>query len=45
MSPLKRIYNIEKILFPERKADEAINEFENALMEIYLKKEEKTNED
>ena len=45
MSPLKRIYNIEKILFPERKADEAINEFENALMEIYLKKEENTDED
>lgn len=45
MSPLKRIYNIEKILFPERETDETINEFENVLMEIYLKKEESTNED
>ena len=45
MSPLKRIYNIEKILFPEREADEAINEFENTLMEIYSKKEENADED
>ena len=36
MSPLRRLYNIEKILYPERNCDKAIDEFEEALKEIYL---------
>jgi len=35
-SPLQRLYNIEKTLFPNTKSN--INEFEKILAEIYSKK-------
>lgn len=36
MSPLQRLYNIEKTLFPNMKATKSnISDFEKALIEIY----------
>ena len=38
-SPLKRLYNIEKTLFPDiEKIKNDINDFEKALIEVYSEK-------
>ena len=40
ISPLQRLYNIEKILFPNmEKAKSNIDDFEKILIEIYSEKE------
>lgn len=40
MSPLQRLYNIEKILFPNMEITKSnIDDFEKALIEIYSEKE------
>lgn len=45
MSPLQRLYNIEKILFPDiEKIKNNINNFEKALIEIYSEKKGQNNE-
>lgn len=42
MSPLQRLYNIEKTLFPNMEITKSnIDDFEKALIEIYSEKREK----